>query len=1576
MCCVSVHPFVSESVQDTMQRKSAFWHRDFRRQSFRRVLRLEDLEGRFLMAGDVDDAISEAISMGVASTTPRVANDAISPDTDVDMYSLAVSAGQTIDFDADTLENGPNGLGTYFRLFNANGQQLAFNNDAAAPGENVVGFDAYLRFTFAASGTYYLGVSNANNTNYNSLTGDGDAAGGQFAVGNYKLTIQALPIDPDDTLNEAPSLGLISTMASVISAAINPDIDVDIVSFSVTDSQTVDFDIDTQFNGPGGLGSYLRVFNGQGQQLARNDDGVAPGETALGFDSYLRYTFGAGGIYYVAVSNNNNVNYNPISGANDAAGGQHSIGEYTLRVQTPPPAPVDTDDSISESFSLGQISTIASTTTATVNPDVDVDMFRFDVTAGMVVDFDIDTTLNGAGGLGSFLRLFNVQGTELAFNDDGIAPGENVLGFDAYLRFRFTTAGTYYLGVSNFNNTLYNPITGGGDAAGGQHATGDYKLTVQALPVDTDDALVEANSLGQITAAPITRSESISPDIDVDLYSFQVASGQILDFDIDTAINGFGGLGSYLRLFNAQGRPLASNDNGVAPGETTLGFDAYLRFTFASAGTYFIGVSNGTNVTYDPTTGNGDTAGGLHSIGDYTLIVQTPAPAPVDSDDSIAESVSLGTVTTTPTTINGNITPDVDVDMYGFTVAAGQSVDFDIDTALNGIGGLSSYLRLFNFLGQELAANNNGTAPGEETLGFDAYLRFTFTAAGTYYIAVSNSSNVVYDPLNGGGDTAGGAGATGAYQLTLQALPVDPDDTIVEATALGAISTRPITTSASISPDVDVDVYSFSVITGQIVDFDIDTALNGPNGLGSYLRLFTAQGQQLAVNNDAAAPGENTIGFDAYLRYSFATGGTYYIAVSNSRNTSYNPVSGAADSPGGPFSIGDYQLIIQSPAAAPIDTDDSISESLSLGQIGTTSVVTSGTISPSTDVDMYRFSVTTGQVVDFDIDTAINGLGGLGSFLRLFNAQGQVLALNNDASAPGEGAPGFDAYLRYTFAAAGRYYIGVSNSNNTTYDPVTGSGDTEGGVHATGDYQLTVQALPVDTDDTFVESNPLGQITAAPISTSATINPDVDVDMYRFTVSAGQVVNFDIDTLTNGPGGLGSYLRLFNSTGQQLAFNDNASAPSEGAVGFDAYLQYTFATTGTYYIGVSNSYNATYDPTTGNADTAGGLNSIGDYLLIVQTAPIPAEDLDDAIAEAPSIGQVTTNPNTTSASINPDTDVDMLSFTVAAGQTVDFDIDTSANGPGGLGSYLRLFNAQGQQLASNDNASAPGEGAVGFDAYLRFTFTTAGTYYIAVSNSGNINYDAVSGGSDTAGAPNALGAYTLSIQLQPSVANPTLSLSSNISSIPEIGGQAAATVVRHDADISQPLIVNITSSNTNSASVPPTVTIPANQSSATFIITAVHDMNQSTRSVIITASSTGLAPATLTLTIVDSDGSGHNPNLPADTNGDGGVTPIDALLVINYLNTVGPGPVPSGNSPPFLDVNADGFVTAIDALLVINQLNLRFAGEGEALYNAGSTSLASPAKPEPSSAASGAVQDTRRKRWVNAGDSYFGIEGA
>jgi hypothetical protein len=70
----------------------------------------------------------------------------------------------------------------------------------------------------------------------------------------------------------------------------------------------------------------------------------------------------------------------------------------------------------------------------------------------------------------------------------------------------------------------------------------------------------------------------------------------------------------------------------------------------------------------------------------------------------------------------------------------------------------------------------------------------------------------------------------------------------------------------------------------------------------------------------------------------------------------------------------------------------------------------------------------------------------------------------------------------------------------------------------------------------------------------------------------------------------------------------------------------------------------------------------------------------------------------------------------------------------------------------------------------------------------------------------------------------------------------------------------------------------------------------------------------------------QNPVVSINVNDDGFISPIDALLIINVLNSGGSRaltvpPVPPDLPLHYYDVNGDNFVSPIDALLVINDLN-------------------------------------------------------
>jgi len=99
----------------------------------------------------------------------------------------------------------------------------------------------------------------------------------------------------------------------------------------------------------------------------------------------------------------------------------------------------------------------------------------------------------------------------------------------------------------------------------------------------------------------------------------------------------------------------------------------------------------------------------------------------------------------------------------------------------------------------------------------------------------------------------------------------------------------------------------------------------------------------------------------------------------------------------------------------------------------------------------------------------------------------------------------------------------------------------------------------------------------------------------------------------------------------------------------------------------------------------------------------------------------------------------------------------------------------------------------------------------------------------------------------------TLQLVLATTSISENGGTTTATVSRTGLNTSS-LIVNLTSSDTTEATVPPTVTIPVGSGSAQFTITAVNDtLFDGDQNVTIAVSATGATSGSAILKVVDDE---------------------------------------------------------------------------------------------------------------------------
>ena len=129
----------------------------------------------------------------------------------------------------------------------------------------------------------------------------------------------------------------------------------------------------------------------------------------------------------------------------------------------------------------------------------------------------------------------------------------------------------------------------------------------------------------------------------------------------------------------------------------------------------------------------------------------------------------------------------------------------------------------------------------------------------------------------------------------------------------------------------------------------------------------------------------------------------------------------------------------------------------------------------------------------------------------------------------------------------------------------------------------------------------------------------------------------------------------------------------------------------------------------------------------------PARDVGDTSAKAYAIPRQESGAIRLAARVGDGSlglrDVDLYRIKLAAGQSITIDVDArSLVASSTLDSVLRLFNAAGRQLTSNDDAAGSP------DSLLTFTAPTVGTYYVGVSGAGNETYAAKRAGAGRAGS--------------------------------------------------------------------------------------------------------------------------------------------------------------------------------------------------------------------------------------------------
>src|SRR5262249_21829121 len=304
-----------------------------------------------------------------------------------------------------------------------------------------------------------------------------------------------------------------------------------------------------------------------------------------------------------------------------------------------------------------------------------------------------------------------------------------------------------------------------------------------------------------------------------------------------------------------------------------------------------------------------------------------------------------------------------------------------------------------------------------------------------------------------------------------------------------------------------------------------------------------------------------------------------------------------------------------------------------------------------------------------------------------------------------------------------------------------------GSTYSDGDYHLALSVATPTADaagDTLATAQVTNLTTAAPFSATARIGdglyPIKDVDLYQVQVTAGQLLTAITSLPTGGAPINYITMRLFDSSGSQLAIIFSGSNST-------SRIDYQFAAGGTYYVGLSGYPNTNYDPNVAGSGTPYFTPATGDYQLSLTLVTPVADAAGDSIATAqatnlgPSDGTFSATTKIGDG-LYPLKDVDLYQFNPSAGQVITAQTSV-LSGVTFFLPILRLFDSAGNQLAPS--------GSYAFQYQLR----AAGTYYTGISGYPNYFYNPNVAGSGFSGSNG--GDYQLNLTL----ATPTADAAGN-----------------------------------------------------------------------------------------------------------------------------------------------------------------------------------------------------------------------
>lgn len=1136
------------------------------------------------------------------------------------------------------------------------GQHLTFTLTHDTPEEQLslqarLGSERLIPFTRTENGELVVEVDVVTAGSYSVYVARGqDSRAGPIT---YTLTAEA---SGGTTTPETPPVTDSSTLTynSSANSTITDEVPEVRYTFEGNAGDVVSLDM-AVVEGSGTLDTYLQLLGPDGSILVENDDAdLTTTNSHIG-----DFTLPESGTYTIVATR-----FSLATG--------FTTGDFTLTLSSANVSPETPETSVTAGgYGMAMNGSI---------DDSQVQQsFTFEGSAGDVVTIEMTAD---SGNLDTHVTLVAPDGTTLTENDDIDLTNTNSRIAD----FTLPETGTYTIIASRYD---------GEDGT----SSGTFILSVNGTISENPPVNTPPVAEGSIAFdTPVTGS--ITEESFAQNYSFEGTEGDAVTIEL-TATSG--NLDTVVQLLDASGNVVAQNDD-IDLSSINSRIEG---FTLPSTGTYTIVASR-----YDG-------ANGI-STGEYTLLLtrSTGTTPPVAENTIAYDSSVTGTIT--------NAQYEVD---YTFEGTAGDIVTIEMNATS---GDLDTYLVLLG-PDQRILQINDDANPS--TGSFDsALIGYTLPSTGTYTVVATR-----FDGSNGS--------TTGDFELILSSgsLPTNTTTPTI-SDASGAISYGETVIGTIDNTTFEV-VYTFEGTQGDRVSIeltaatgDLDTFLGlvGPTGeliisnddidllagntnsaitdyplpqTGTYSILATrfegeagltsgdftlsltsgssTTTQPPVVSGNALNYGDSVTGTidGATFEHSYTFEGTAGEAVTielsatsgdldsylgligpdgnlltenddidlasgitNSAITNYTlPETGTYtiiatrfDSENG-LTSGDFTLTLSQGEATTTQPPVVSGNALSYGNSVT------GVIDSSTFEHQYTFEGNAGEAVTIEL-SALNG--DLDTYLSLFGPNGDLLAENDDINL----ASGItnSAITNFTLPETGTYTILA-----TRYDGETGE--------SAGEFTLTLSqgeatTPPTTTNPPVVSSG--GNIQYGD-AVAGNISSDTFEQAFSFEGNQGDVITIE---MTASDDTLDPYIRLLDPNGNEIAANDDLDFSTRNA----AIVEFTLPTRGTYTVVATRFEFA-------NGLTSGGytltLTAVSSTALPPTTSNPPINGSTSA-ASALSYGQVATG-NLAVSNLE-----DRYVFTGQAGDVVTVTMRATS---GNLDSYLSILDAQGKEVAFNDN---------------------------------------------------------------------------------------------------------------------------------------------------------------------------------------------------------------------------------------------------------------------------------------------------